>query len=89
LVAQTVKYNLARIGEFVKHKQRKSLSVNLIKSPIKSLIIPFNPSCFSFENLFWRYIYAKAKLCFKKTKPPKLCGDFLLLELQTYGGIDL
>jgi hypothetical protein len=35
------------------------------------------------------YIYAKAKLCFKKAKPPKLCGDFLLLELQAYGGMNL
>jgi len=86
LVVQTAKYNLARIGEFVKHKYRSSLSIPLTSFLVFSIFHSFEKS---FEKSFSGGInYAKAKLCFKKAKPPKLCGDFLLLELQAYGGIN-
>jgi hypothetical protein len=81
-VVRTVKYNLARFKVLVKHKYRSSLSIPLTNFLIFSILQSFEKSFFSGG------IYAKANLCFKK-QPPKLCGDFLLLELQASGGIDL
>jgi hypothetical protein len=82
-VVRTVKYNLARFKVLVKRKSRSSLSIPLTSFLVFSIFHSFEKSFFSGG------IYAKAKLCFKKTKPPKLCGDFLLLELQAYGGMNL
>jgi len=86
LVVRTVKYNLARFKVLVKYKNRSSLSILLTSFLIFLILHSIEKS---FEKSFSGGInYAKAKLCFKKAKPPKLCGDFLLLELQTYGGIN-
>jgi len=83
-VVQTVKYNLARFKVLVKYKNRSSLSIPLTSFLIFLILHSFEKS---FEKSFSGGIYAKANLCFKK-QPPKLCGDFLLLELQTCGGIN-
>jgi hypothetical protein len=53
---QAVIYNIASFKALVKHQQRKSLIINLIKSsiksPFKSLIIPFNISVIPLKKSF-------------------------------------